>query len=179
MLQRLLGNDWFPPAHTHPTYAKSAFYQCLQEEAVQRFWFRYVLQGRTMLIMQELVMSIPEPVRVLLKRMLSWNPDDRPSCQVVLQDPWFAKQFPFVSGDGIVNTAHARPPLRSWVLARPPVKDKKEKAQWLRREKQWQQHKKWLTREHETLRKKLDETPVADTLGEIERIVEQSVLVSV
>jgi serine/threonine protein kinase len=168
LLQSVLGNGWHPSPEEAERmgYDQSAFYHCLLHPKVQAFWNRYILPPdmKLMIMMQGMVGRLPVPVRALMKRMMRWSPFDRPSCQDIVLDPWFASQLqPPPLSESIMYRVHARPILRMKLSLHAT---EQEKQQWI-----------WLAKKHAKLKQKFQKTSsVADSLEEVETLVEKSVL---
>ncbi len=181
LLQEVLGNGWCPPPRHSAEYASSSFYKCLQDARMQRFWARYLLPPMMPLraLVTTMVEGMPPSARLLLKHMLSWNPNDRPSCESIVMNPWFKAQFPQPPvGEEVMYRAHARPPLApTFFGATPPITllDEEAVRHWHRERELWVIHQKWLSSNHTKLRGRFNKMAIADTLAEMEHAIDASV----
>lgn len=108
---------------------------------------------------------MPEGARDLLKKMLAWDLQDRPSCLEALQySPWLAQELrpsgPMEGKEawtGLYYSAHVRSPFVPTITT-----TEKERLKL---------HFQWLSQEQEAVRRGLKDTGLIEGMNELQEVI--------
>jgi len=155
VLQEVLGNGWrpSPEAARKAGYDTSPLYWCLAHPVMEAFFKEFVLDRRWRLLqtMEYMVQQLEPGARDLLKRLLTWDYMERPSCQTVLFDPWFTQ---YLSAPAQTN------PLLFQTEALPVMTAEGMPSQ--------RKHAEYLAQVQSELRERIAQTGILDTRGQVE-----------
>jgi serine/threonine protein kinase len=169
LLQEAIGNGWRPTRAVAAGFSGNVFFEALYSDAVVAFVNERVLPPNAPLMqtMRSLLFTLPPEVRALMKHMLAWDPQQRPTCQQCLLHPLFRDAFgtaspPVASPHTYTYTAHARPPITRATFTQASRAHLSAVQGRL-----IDVHANFLSAEQERLRKKVENRPILHTQEEL------------